>query len=570
MKKILSIFTIILMLASFSVSAAVDSTASYRYDSVNNGFYVFGTVNDTKIGDDITIEAYFNDVLFDVTMTETFLKDGKAYFESDFIAISTSKPSGMIKFKVYSANNVLTCETDSFSYYGLNDNFSVLKAVVAEMTEGDFNGLKNVLVFKASDTAPYNYELLGVDYSLVSSLSQKAGEMVGKYAETVSIDVPENIDTDQNKDLAFEKLVEFKKAYYNMGLIGNFVDISSEDEFKSWYTAYGETLDLKTYNNAWFTYFNDTYQKDDFYSVLSMENQAMSDINKIKDRLLEVGGLTSVKRGNAASVKTVVEEFNSLMSIIYKLNDVQKSSVYSQLAGNAFGSFDSLSAKYNELAYELLNSSTTVTPGGSLGGGGSVGGGSSSGGNVTISPVIGNTTSNKVVFSDMASAKWAEKAVNYLYEKGIVSGKTKTEFYPNDNVTRAEFVKLLVMASGETLDANTKVFADVNESDWYFAYVNKAYAMGLVKGNEKGNFNPNAQITREDMATMIYRLIGNDENKGDVNVFTDAVNISDYAKNAVSYLYVSNIINGMGDGSFAPKSMATRAQAAQIIYNIVK
>lgn len=562
MKKLLSIFTIVLMLASFSVSAAVNSTVSYRYDLVDNGFYVFGTIDDAKIGDDITIEAYLNDSIFDTAMTETVLKNGKAYFESDIIALDYSKASGPIKFKVYSANNLLNgCETDTFDYYGLSDNFNVLKAVVAEMADGDFNGIKTVLGSKESDSAPYNYELLGLDYSLISSLSPKAVETVGKYVKTVIITLPENASTPQEKALAFEKLSEFKKAYYNMVLIGSFVDISSETEFKSWYTAYGDTLDLETYNSNWFPYFNDTYQKDDFYNILSMGNQSISDIDKIKDRLLEVGGLTSVKRGNAASIKTVIEDFDSLMTINYTLTDVQKSSVYDNLAENAYGTFDSLSARYNELAAAFfITPSVPVTPGV----------GSSTGNNVTLSPITDNNTSKKDVFTDMADAKWAETAVNYLYEKGIVSGKTKSEFYPNDNITRAEFVKLLVMASGETLDANTKVFGDVNVSDWYYAYVNKAYAMGLVKGDEKGNFNPNAQITREDMATMIYRLIGNGETKGDVNVFTDAVNISDYAKNAVSYLYASNIINGMGDGSFSPKSMATRAQAAQIIYNIVK
>lgn len=564
MKRFLSIFTIILMLASFSVSAAMDSAASYRYDSVNNGFYVYGTIDDTKIGDDITIEAYLNDKVFDTVITQTVLKDNKAYFESDLIVVDSSKASGKIKFKVYSANNVINCETKEFSYYGISDNFDVLKAVVEKMSAGDFDGMKTVLSGRLSETDPYNYELLGIDYSLISSLSQSAGKTVGDYAKTVTITLPENVNTDENKATAFEKLVEFKSAYHNMAMIGNFADISSESDFTSWYTTYTSDMDLENYNDKWYSYFKDTYKENDFYTIFASESQNISEIDKIKDRLLEVGGLTAVKRGNAASVKNVFSDFSSLITISYTLNDVQKATVYGQLAGNAFGTFEKLSAKYNELAYALLYSAVPITPGSSSSSGGS------SGGSVTVAPKPDTTPANKNVFSDMASAKWAETAVYALYEKGIVSGKTATQFYPNDNITRAEFVKLLVMASGKEIVKSSQIFADVTSDAWYFDYVNTAYNMGLVTGDDKGNFNPDSQITREDMATMIYRLMGNNEIKGDVNVFSDANTISDYAKTAVAYLNANGVVNGMGDGTFAPKNPATRAQAAQMIYNIIK
>lgn len=574
MKKILSIFTVILMLASFSVSAAVDSTASYRYDSVKGGFYVYGTINDTKVGDDITIEAYLNNSLFDTTMTETVLKDGKAYFESDFIAIDASKSSGDIKFKVFSANNVLSCETTTFAYYGITDNFNALKAVVAEMAEGDFAGIKAVLSAKENDASPYNYELLGVDYSTIENLSQNAGAMVGEYSKTVTFTLPANATTAAEKNQAFTELCKFREIYSNMSLIGNFVDLSSKSEVVSWYDTYEETLDLEAYNDTWYSYFASNYDKDEFYTVLNMGNRNLHDITSIKDRLLEVSGLTAVMRGTAASVNTTLNDYANCWSTVYTtLTPTQHSSVCVSLKGNAYGTFAALSSAYDEFARAILEGNNNPGPGSSPS---PTPGSSPSKPNITFTPSgtgsstgVGNSTGTKI-FNDMADVAWAEKAVYSLYNKGIVSGKTATQFVPNDNVTRAEFIKMLVLASGANLDYNVKVMNDVNEGDWFFKYVGKAYAMGLIKGDELGNFNPNAQITREDMATMIYRLIGYGNKKGDVNIFVDAVSISDYAKDAVAYLNAEKIVSGMGDGVFAPKSMATRAQAAQIIYNIVK
>lgn len=572
MKKIISIFTVLMMLASFTVCAAVEYTAYCRFDSQKGGFVVSGTTNDTKIGDEITIEAYLNDTLFDTVITETYKKDdGNIVFESEVMKPNASSESGKMYFKIYSANHALDCKTAEISYCGVDVIYTVLKGISEKMKNGDFDGIKTLLNTKTTDY--YNYEIIGVDYSLVSSLSQAVSSTVGEYAKTLDFSVPENAETKENRKIVGEKNKEFAKMYRNMALIGGFADASSSQSFKNWYNEYSNALDLESCDAVKYGYFGENHESEDYFAILSSESKAISDITKIKERLLEAGGLTAVKKGNPSVTKKVIEnDFNALMTINYTLTDTQKTSVYTSLSGNSFASFSKLSEQYNILAYNLLNPpqnggivSNTPSLGGSTGSGGS------SGGNVTFSPVTGGNTNNSgSVFSDMANAKWAETAVNYLYSKGIVSGKTASEFYPNDNVTRAEFVKLLVMASGKEIVKSSQIFADVNSDVWYFDYVNTAYNLGLVKGDEKGNFNPDAQITREDMATMLYRLVGNSENKGDVNVFTDAGNISDYAKSAVAYLNANGVINGMGDGSFAPKSMATRAQSAQIIYNIVK
>ena len=111
-------------------------------------------------------------------------------------------------------------------------------------------------------------------------------------------------------------------------------------------------------------------------------------------------------------------------------------------------------------------------------------------------------------------------------------------------------------------------FSDVSADDWYAPYAAMAYKEGIVLGDSEGKFNPGDNITREDMVTILYRAMKVTEANMTPN-FNDADEISSYAKSAVAYFGSKGIVNGMGDGSFAPKAGATRAQAARILYNII-
>lgn len=166
-------------------------------------------------------------------------------------------------------------------------------------------------------------------------------------------------------------------------------------------------------------------------------------------------------------------------------------------------------------------------------------------------------------FTDMSGATWAEDAVKYLYEKGIINGRNEKTFAPGETVTRAELVKMIVEALSVSAEED-KTFSDVNDGDWFASYVKKAAAAGIVTGDGLA-FRPNGEVTREDAAVIIFRALGL-ENGGEIS-FTDAGNISDYAKDAISAMAAGGYINGMGDGTFAPKMTLTRAQAAQLIYN---
>lgn len=169
-------------------------------------------------------------------------------------------------------------------------------------------------------------------------------------------------------------------------------------------------------------------------------------------------------------------------------------------------------------------------------------------------------------FTDLPDTHWAYNSVNVLAENFILNGYLDGTFKPDANITRGEFAKIIVSATN-TLDASAKAeFTDVSESDWYNGYVASAYKEGFIKGYPDGTFRPNSYITRADICTIVSRCLGSPTSLSGAT-FDDDMLIPSYAKIPVYALVKMGIINGMGDGNFAPMANATRAQTAKIIYS---
>lgn len=175
-------------------------------------------------------------------------------------------------------------------------------------------------------------------------------------------------------------------------------------------------------------------------------------------------------------------------------------------------------------------------------------------------------------FKDMNQAAWAEEAVNALVDMGIISGYPDGTFLPNKSITRAEFAKIIVLASGRYNKDAKCSFADVPENQWYYSYVASAFELGFITGRSETVFDPNSNITRADLCTVVYRFIKsiNPEFKATAAAnFADGDKIPSYAVEAVNALYSAKIVGGMGDNRFEPLSPATRAQSAKIIYGAI-
>lgn len=197
------------------------------------------------------------------------------------------------------------------------------------------------------------------------------------------------------------------------------------------------------------------------------------------------------------------------------------------------------------------------------------GGGSSGGGGYSYTAPT-ETKDEKTIFDDINGVAWAKKEIEYLAEKGILNGKSDRHFNPNDNITREEFVAIIVRAFGFKASGNVE-YSDVPNNAWYYESVNAAYENGIASGFD-GKFGTGEKITRQDMAVMLYRTA----NKLNIELeaksereISDKADISDYAYEAVDAMYKAEIINGMGGGKFEPMSNATRAQAAKLIYDIL-
>ena len=183
-----------------------------------------------------------------------------------------------------------------------------------------------------------------------------------------------------------------------------------------------------------------------------------------------------------------------------------------------------------------------------------------------------NQSQSKEIFYDLQNHSWAKASIEKLYNKGIINGKSDTSFAPDDLLTRAEAVKIIVLAFFDVKADAKCSFTDVLENSWAYPYVATAYELGVINGYEDNRAGANDNITREDFSVMIVRaasLAGVKLGTGEATEFSDGAAVSSYAKEAVAALSSAGIINGVGDGQFAPKNNATRAQAAKIVAGLI-
>jgi len=176
-------------------------------------------------------------------------------------------------------------------------------------------------------------------------------------------------------------------------------------------------------------------------------------------------------------------------------------------------------------------------------------------------------------FSDLARTPWAVDSIEALAARGMVQGIGGGKFDPSGEVTRGAFIQMLMNAF-DLVDVadSASTFSDVAADDWYADAVASAEKRGIVKGMEDGTFRADAVITRQDMAVMLHRAIQQlelqMEDAGTAAAFADADAIGGYAREAVNALQRAGIVRGMEDGSFAPKGVATRAEAAVMLYRV--
>lgn len=277
------------------------------------------------------------------------------------------------------------------------------------------------------------------------------------------------------------------------------------------------------------------------------------------------------------NVQKVCETFASRIGID---TSNTASSVYRDLYGRDFSSFGELQTEFNRLKSSSSGTGGTGGTGGSGGSGGGGGGGGASlgntgtsgGGTVSVTPNdpperLPMDTADEPVFGDLAGYDWAAEAIEALYNEGIISGRAEGVYAPADNITRSEFVKLVVLAFGISDSGGRMPFTDTEEGSWDCEYIRAAYNSGIINGISADKFGCTLPISRQDMAVIIQRAAGiADVDTDTAEKFADDWSIKNYAYNAAYALKSSGIMVGDENNMFNPNNTATRAEAAKVIY----
>ncbi len=329
--------------------------------------------------------------------------------------------------------------------------------------------------------------------------------------------------------------------------------------------GYSDSNTYKKYNE---------YSKKSEISITDMQYMTKADVLSSVAYKLIMRKFSDILRWEQAI--DVIKEFPEETQITFTKYDTLKNkqgaiSAFLKAEKTDLASIKTVFDKYVEEYLAVQNQPEVIPP---------TGGGNSKGskGTVTISPSpeIGkeeNKTEDPIITTPKATfpdtlGHWAEKAINYLSEKEVLSGYEDGLFYPETIVTREQFVKMLVLAFDLPLTSAEAEFSDVDSDRWSASYINRAKASGIITGNPQGEFEPQREITRQEICVMTGRCLEFKKitlSKAE-NVFSDSNEVSEYAEKYVSSFFKMGIVNGVGENRFAPKDSSTRAMAAKIIY----
>ena len=174
-------------------------------------------------------------------------------------------------------------------------------------------------------------------------------------------------------------------------------------------------------------------------------------------------------------------------------------------------------------------------------------------------------------FTD-AQSGWYKAAVDFAQASGLMNGMTATEFAPNVTTTRAMVAQVLYRLAGSPTVERTGAFADVAPGAWYYDAMLWASSTGILKGYEDGTYRPARAVSRQEMATILLRMadvkLGADLVDAALAEIADGDSVASWARAGVVFCYLGGIMNGMDATHFAPTGMLTRAQLAQVFFNL--
>ena len=380
---------------------------------------------------------------------------------------------------------------------------------------------------------------------------------------------------------SFKTLEDARTAWLVSDIIAFITDAdSTATDIKDIIDGNAQTLGIDTSDEDYIAHSLELCQDMIDYGYLYNNGSGIKSLKDLQGAVREYLGVIAINNATDTTITNVFNKYKSDFSIPTEtmtkydaLSAVSKGMVIGQLYNKNFAKPSDLVSAFTTATDGMAGGTPgTVVPGvvvpGATGGSpsNSMSGGAPS---APVTPV----TPAPAGFSDVPASHWANPYVTELAKKDIISGYDDNTFKPNNSVTREEFVKMIVGASGlYKADAQCE-FGDVPADAWFYQYIASAYANEIVSGVTDTEFGVGNRITRQDVAVIAARIIKRFNSDAVVpaeTTLTDIDTVSDYAVESVKLLNGMGIINGYDDGSFMPKNTLTRAEAATIICKLIK
>lgn len=580
MKRLISCLIAIMMILSISAISFAESETVVSFDQITGKL----TVSDENIknvseGDIVTMIILKPDYTFDD------LESGEITLAESAYAVKQTKITKTNNKLTYSFGSwSLPSSTEIGTYsvrVGINGTYvkegsfyfitlDILKQEIRDINNASASGMEAELKDKA--------ELFGFDLSAYDELNSKS--FVNAKMADEDFSISENATSD-DIDVVVQKIKNKLKEFVAISV---FNEAETVEEVMTVFETYSDIYNVDVSDDSEFGKLSSSLQKRILERLCKEEIKSVS---QITNKLALHSVLVKFESGSYGDVAKIISDNNNILGFDLteydKLSKTEKTFVHKKMVEDSpvFMTAEEAEEKFklavSEAKGESGNEGETDRPSSNKGGG------SRGGGSQTIAlpketkepekEEDNKEEVNKEYFNDIASVSWAKEAIDALYEEGIISGKSEGVFAPNDNVTRAEFIKMLTEAIIEVDESAETSFVDVENDSWYYKYAATCKKAGLVMGYEDGTLKPESNITRQEMAVMVKRFLnykGITLESGSADTFKDSESIASYAKDAAGELFASGIMNGDENKNFMPENFTTRAQAAKVIFEALK
>lgn len=501
-----------------------------KYDAISDTYTLCGAL-DAKAAY-FTIEDKDGNIIqsnADQTVGDKFYKE---------FSFPSGAVSGDYVFKIYFLGNAKN-EVINIHYSSVQD-----KKIA-------FDDIKNAT--NANEFAKAIYK----NMSILETGDKYVENMDVSQLENVCENMYKNTYTYENSKVFYEDL-RYNAALYVLGCGGT-----------NAYDAAGYYSDILNFENA------KMYKQ---YTLLKHKEKVFGMFaetpKNVEDAVDMFNGFVLLQMINEAeSYGKIVEYIDSYKDVItfdlavYNSSDIYKTCLYLFSRQDEYTSMTQLANAIISAKGEQTDDNTGKVPPkrGNGGGGGTV----KDSIKVTEDTKDNNIGTYVPAFADVGKDYWAAEYIKSLKERNIISGDEQGNFNPENDITREEFTKMLVLAAGLYNENAICGFYDVQSCKWAESYIGSAVEAGIINGVDNNTFGVGEKLTRQDMAVMVYRIFGDKISTGNME-FTDAQDISEYAKQAVAALANDGVINGFEDGEFKPFETARRSQCAKLIYAVTE